>query len=214
MLTASGDQCVHLWDTASAQGLGQFRGHNGSVKSVCPSPGGHPIFASGSSYPLHFWPMSCIACCLSCTPMGPTQGLGPDRGPHRQCQVCALPMQTARVSISLLYHSLLILCMRAPDVCCSSVGQCYGQCPPCFEHWCHPDLQAVSSQAVLGAGCALSDWPAAAADQVLTTAWFSRCAGRSAHGLGCALPATDVPAHQHVLPGTRARCAGEPWHSP
>lgn len=49
MLTASGDQCVHMWDTASAQGLGQFRGHNGSVKSVCPSPDGLPIFASGQA---------------------------------------------------------------------------------------------------------------------------------------------------------------------
>ena len=49
MLTASGDQCVHLWDTASAQGLGQFRGHNGSVKSVCPSPDGQPTFASGQA---------------------------------------------------------------------------------------------------------------------------------------------------------------------
>ena len=47
MLTASGDQCVHLWDTASAQGLGQFRGHNGSVKSVSPASDGQPIFASG-----------------------------------------------------------------------------------------------------------------------------------------------------------------------
>lgn len=49
MLTASGDQCVHLWDTASAQGLGQFRGHNGSVKSVCPSPDEQPTFASGQA---------------------------------------------------------------------------------------------------------------------------------------------------------------------
>ena len=48
MLTASGDQCIHLWDTASAQGLGQFRGHNGSVKSVSPSSDGQPIFASGA----------------------------------------------------------------------------------------------------------------------------------------------------------------------
>ena len=47
MLTASGDQCVHMWDTASAQGLGQFRGHNGSVKSVCPNPDGQPTFTSG-----------------------------------------------------------------------------------------------------------------------------------------------------------------------
>lgn len=49
MLTASGDQCVHLWDTASAQGLGQFRGHNGSVKSVCPNPDGQPTFTSGQA---------------------------------------------------------------------------------------------------------------------------------------------------------------------
>ena len=34
MLTASGDHCVHLWDTASAQGLGQLWGHNGSIESV------------------------------------------------------------------------------------------------------------------------------------------------------------------------------------
>jgi denticleless len=57
MLTASGDQCVHLWDTASAQGLGQFRGHNGSVKSVCPSPGGQPVFASGTFYDLALLPL-------------------------------------------------------------------------------------------------------------------------------------------------------------
>ena len=53
MLTASGDQCVHLWDTASAQGLGQFRGHNGSVKSVSPSSDGQSIFASGARLPHH-----------------------------------------------------------------------------------------------------------------------------------------------------------------
>ena len=47
MLTASGDQCLHLWDTATARGLGQFRGHNGSVKSVCPHASHHAIFASG-----------------------------------------------------------------------------------------------------------------------------------------------------------------------
>ena len=57
MLTASGDQCVHLWDTASAQGLGQFRGHNGSVKSVCPSPGGQPVFASGTYHALAVLPL-------------------------------------------------------------------------------------------------------------------------------------------------------------
>ena len=34
MLTPLGDQCVHLWDTASAQGLGQLWGHNGSIGSV------------------------------------------------------------------------------------------------------------------------------------------------------------------------------------
>jgi WD40 repeat protein len=50
MLTASGDQCVHLWDTSTARGLGQFRGHNGSVKSVCPHPHTAPIFASGTTF--------------------------------------------------------------------------------------------------------------------------------------------------------------------
>ena len=48
MLTGSGDQCVHLWDTATARGLGQFRGHAGSVKSVCPHPTAHALFASGA----------------------------------------------------------------------------------------------------------------------------------------------------------------------
>lgn len=47
MLTGSGDQCVHLWDTASARGVGQFRGHNGSVKSVCPHATNRNVFASG-----------------------------------------------------------------------------------------------------------------------------------------------------------------------
>ncbi len=49
MLTGSGDQCVHLWDTASARGVGQFRGHNGSVKSVCPHASNPFVFASGGS---------------------------------------------------------------------------------------------------------------------------------------------------------------------
>ena len=48
MLTGSGDQCVHLWDTSTARGLGQFRGHSGSVKSVCPHPTAHALFASGA----------------------------------------------------------------------------------------------------------------------------------------------------------------------
>ena len=70
MLTASGDQCVHLWDTASAQGLGQFRGHNGSVKSVCPSPGGQPVFASGTYHALASMPLLCAAHHLSHVPVG------------------------------------------------------------------------------------------------------------------------------------------------
>lgn len=47
MLTGSGDQCVHLWDTKTAKGVGQFRGHNGSVKSICPHPLNPHVFASG-----------------------------------------------------------------------------------------------------------------------------------------------------------------------
>ena len=85
MLTASGDQCVHLWDTASAQGLGQFRGHNGSVKSVSPSSDGQPIFASGAGLPND-------ACSL-CKEHGRTHERQPhvpasrQAGPHVWCRL-------------------------------------------------------------------------------------------------------------------------------
>lgn len=48
MLTASGDQTVSLWDTGHADLLASFRGHSGSVKTVCPMPGAHAVFASGA----------------------------------------------------------------------------------------------------------------------------------------------------------------------
>ena len=48
MLTASGDQSVALWDTLSARRVGAFHGHAGSVKSVCPMPACHDVFASGA----------------------------------------------------------------------------------------------------------------------------------------------------------------------
>ncbi len=47
ILTASGDQTVALWDTNSAQRLGNFMGHTASVKSVSPWPACHDVFASG-----------------------------------------------------------------------------------------------------------------------------------------------------------------------
>lgn len=48
MLTASGDQSVALWDTLSARRVSAFHGHAGSVKSVCPMPTCHDVFASGA----------------------------------------------------------------------------------------------------------------------------------------------------------------------
>ena len=47
MLAASGDQSISLWDTGLAEQLGTFRGHTGSVKSVCSQPGCCNVFASG-----------------------------------------------------------------------------------------------------------------------------------------------------------------------
>lgn len=47
MLAASGDQTISLWDTGLAEQLGTFRSHTGSVKSICPQPGCHDVFASG-----------------------------------------------------------------------------------------------------------------------------------------------------------------------
>ncbi|KAK9909895.1 hypothetical protein WJX75_009187 [Coccomyxa subellipsoidea] len=62
MLTGSGDQCVHLWDTASARGVGQFRGHNGSVKSVCPHATNRNVFASGArDGAMMVWDVRCPA---------------------------------------------------------------------------------------------------------------------------------------------------------
>ena len=50
MLTASGDQTISRFDTMTADPLGSFKGHTGSVKSVCPMPGGGQgdVFASGA----------------------------------------------------------------------------------------------------------------------------------------------------------------------
>lgn len=48
MLTASGDQTVSLWDTGHADLLASFRGHSGSVKTVCPMPSTHEVFATGA----------------------------------------------------------------------------------------------------------------------------------------------------------------------
>lgn len=47
MLTASGDQTISLWDTGHADLLASFRGHSGSVKTVCPMPAAPAVFASG-----------------------------------------------------------------------------------------------------------------------------------------------------------------------
>lgn len=51
MLTASGDQSLALWDTLSARRVSAFHGHGGSVKSVCPMPACHDVFASGAHPP-------------------------------------------------------------------------------------------------------------------------------------------------------------------
>ena len=51
MLTASGDQSLALWDTLSARRVSTFHGHGGSVKSVCPMPACHDVFASGAQPP-------------------------------------------------------------------------------------------------------------------------------------------------------------------
>ena len=50
LLTASGDSTVRLWDVSSQQCRATMAGHEGSVKSVCFSPGdaGGHIFASAS----------------------------------------------------------------------------------------------------------------------------------------------------------------------
>ena len=47
-MTASGDQTIALWDTATAQRVGTFRGHEGSIKSVCPWGACHDVCASGA----------------------------------------------------------------------------------------------------------------------------------------------------------------------
>jgi len=35
LLTASGDQNIALWDVAAESSVATFRGHNGSIKTVC-----------------------------------------------------------------------------------------------------------------------------------------------------------------------------------
>jgi len=88
MLTGSGDQCVHLWDTKTAKGVGQFRGHNGSVKSVCPNPLNPHVFASGEQPSicadalvhdaLLHQPLRGIRALLSSGPMSSVQSKGCD----------------------------------------------------------------------------------------------------------------------------------------
>ena len=59
MLTASGDQTISLWDTGHADQVASFRGHSGSVKTVCPMPAAHAVFASGACQDSQLW-SSCI----------------------------------------------------------------------------------------------------------------------------------------------------------
>ena len=48
LLTASGDQRAALWDTNTAQKLGSFVGHEGSLKSVHPWAACEDVFATGA----------------------------------------------------------------------------------------------------------------------------------------------------------------------
>ena len=59
MLTASGDQTISLWDTGHADQVASFRGHSGSVKTVCPMPAAHAVFASGACQGSHLCSSSC-----------------------------------------------------------------------------------------------------------------------------------------------------------
>ena len=79
MLTASGDQSVALWDTLSARRVSAFHGHAGSVKSVCPMPACHDVFASGAPaacapglLPLCLAHAASVGCMLL---VGPSTGL-------------------------------------------------------------------------------------------------------------------------------------------
>ena len=61
MLTASGDQTISLWDTGHADQVASFRGHSGSVKTVCPMPAAHDVFASGACQDSRL----CSSCCCA-----------------------------------------------------------------------------------------------------------------------------------------------------
>ncbi|OIT32001.1 PREDICTED: denticleless protein homolog A-like [Nicotiana attenuata] len=48
ILTASGDQCIKLWDAQEKQCIRALMGHTGSVKSICSHPTNQDIIVSGS----------------------------------------------------------------------------------------------------------------------------------------------------------------------
>ncbi|XP_060192735.1 uncharacterized protein LOC132622194 [Lycium barbarum] len=48
ILTASGDQCIKVWDVQEKQCIRTLMGHTGSVKSICPHPTNQDIIVSGS----------------------------------------------------------------------------------------------------------------------------------------------------------------------
>ncbi len=160
MLTASGDQCVHLWDTGSARGLGQFRGHNGSVKSVCPHASHPAIFASGAP---------------------PAQSLA--HQPQR------FTCRFFKHAPSQVWHN------RLP---CRQPGL-----SRCWRQW-HVYVLHEGRAACMGALLRRSSGCAARC--------LIRRAGRGAHGVGHARAADHVPAHAHLLPGTRHRRAGAGPH--
>lgn len=49
LYTAAGDQSVGVWDTGRAALVSSLRGHNGSIKSVCPQRECSDVVASGGS---------------------------------------------------------------------------------------------------------------------------------------------------------------------
>ncbi|XP_009765528.1 uncharacterized protein LOC107779387 [Nicotiana tabacum] len=48
ILTASGDQCIKVWDAQEKQCIRALMGHTGSVKSICSHPTNQDIIVSGS----------------------------------------------------------------------------------------------------------------------------------------------------------------------
>ena len=72
MLTASGDQTISLWDTGHADQVASFRGHSGSVKTVCPMPAAHDVFASGACQDSRL----CSSCCCAAGPRRRPDGVG------------------------------------------------------------------------------------------------------------------------------------------